>query len=184
MRLALKLHPDTPCEVVNEIAVEAVRATATTLSLRYVVSGSIGDLLIPPLTTPTRADELWRHTCFEAFIGPLNGPEYYEFNFAPSKQWAAYSFSGYREDMGATPGISAPDINVQSNNRTVELKATLRLDGWAGQPDDAPWRLGLAAVIEEIRGRKSYWALTHPAGKPDFHNPQGFAAQIAMKTIR
>ena len=33
-------------------------------------------------------------------------------------------------------------------------------------------------VIEEINGRKSYWALKHPAGKPDFHHPDCFALEL------
>jgi hypothetical protein len=34
---------------------------------------------------------------------------------------------------------------------------------------DGAWRIGLAAVIEERSGHKSYWALAHPPGKADFH---------------
>jgi hypothetical protein len=30
-------------------------------------------------------------------------------------------------------------------------------------------------VIEETNGRKSYWALAHPPGKPDFHHSDCFA---------
>jgi hypothetical protein len=32
------------------------------------------------------------------------------------------------------------------------------------------WRIGLAAVIEDTSGHKSYWALVHPPGKADFHH--------------
>jgi len=48
----------------------------------------------------------------------------------------------------------------------------------AGLPSDGSWRLGLAAVIEEASGRKSYWALAHPPGKPDFHHSDCFAHEI------
>ena len=34
------------------------------------------------------------------------------------------------------------------------------------------------AVIEAVDGSVSYWALAHPAGKPDFHHPDGFALQL------
>ena len=37
---------------------------------------------------------------------------------------------------------------------------------------------GLAAVIEEQSGAKSYWAIAHPADKPDFHDPACFAATL------
>ena len=38
-----------------------------------------------------------------------------------------------------------------------------------------PLRLGLAAVIEASDGTRSYWALRHPAGQPDFHHADAFA---------
>ena len=36
------------------------------------------------------------------------------------------------------------------------------------------WEIGLSAVIEEIDGTKSYWALAHGKGPPDFHNSACF----------
>ena len=33
---------------------------------------------------------------------------------------------------------------------------------------------GLTAVIETLDGAISYWALAHPAEKPDFHHPDSF----------
>ena len=39
--------------------------------------------------------------------------------------------------------------------------------------------MNLAAVIEEEGGVKSYWALAHPAEKPDFHDPACFTATLA-----
>jgi hypothetical protein len=41
------------------------------------------------------------------------------------------------------------------------------------------WRLGLSAIIEEASGRRSYWALAHPPGKPDFHHPDSFALRVS-----
>ncbi len=43
---------------------------------------------------------------------------------------------------------------------------------------DPAWRLGLAAVVEETNGTITYWALTHPSGKPDFHHIDGFALEF------
>ena len=44
---------------------------------------------------------------------------------------------------------------------------------------NALWRLGLSAVIEDTSGRKSYWALAHPPGKPDFHHADCFAHEFS-----
>jgi hypothetical protein len=40
------------------------------------------------------------------------------------------------------------------------------------------WQMSLTAVIEETNGRKSYWALAHAAGKPDFHHKDGFILEL------
>jgi hypothetical protein len=173
MRLALRLHPDLRCDAVMAIAVEVARPRVGALLLSYEVTGAIGEIRRPPIAVPARADELWRHTCFEAFIRPTAREGYLEFNFAPSTQWAAYRFDGYRSGMRVAD-IAAPRIEVQSAPGRLSLQLALELDGL---PPGA-WRVGLSAVIEETRGRLSYWALAHPPGKPDFHHADCFACEI------
>ena len=58
-----------------------------------------------------------------------------------------------------------------------EFEATLDLDR-LGLPEDRPWRAALSAVIEEASGTKSYWALAHPPGKPDFHHSDAFVLDL------
>jgi len=173
MRHALKLHPDSRCAAVTLVEAEVARARAGVLLLSYLVTGRIGDLRLPPLAAAARADELWRHTCFEAFVRPSPGAAYYEFNFAPSTQWAAYRFAGYRAGMRLAAEIGAPLIEVQSEAERYTLRASLELDAVAGN-------LGLAAVIEETGGNKSYWALAHPPGKPDFHHADCVVLDLAQ----
>ena len=155
-----------------------MRESTGTLVLNYAVTGKIGDLLLPPMMVSARTDELWRHTCFEAFVRAATGAAYYEFNFAPSAQWAAYRFDGYRSGMRIASEVSAPQIDVQTAPERYELRAALELGALADVPRDT-WRLGLSTVIEEEGGRKSYWALTHPPGKPDFHHADGFACEVS-----
>jgi hypothetical protein len=145
--------------------------------LTYAVSGTISDLRMPPVAEPVRTDELWRHTCFEAFIRGAADAEYYEFNLAPSTQWAAYQFDAYRSGMRHAAGISTPAIQVTPGTDGFTLRALLDL-GRSGLPGNAPWRLGLSAVIEETSGRQSYWALAHPPGKADFHHSDCFAVEL------
>lgn len=169
----LKPHPDSRCDAVTAIGVGVSRREAGILVLSYEVTRASGDLRLPLTTAPARADELWRHTCFEAFVRPVSEAAYFEFNFAPSTQWAAYRFDGYRSGMRAAE-VSPPRINVKSAAANLTLQAALDLD-------DLPpvrWRLGLSAVIEEVSGRLSYWALVHPPGKPDFHHADCFAREI------
>ncbi len=170
----LRLHPDSLCAAATQIEADIARPRPGSLILSYVVSGRIGDLLMPPVAAPARADELWQHTCFEAFVRPSAGPGYCEFNFSPSTQWAAYQFSGYRSGMRIATGIDAPRIEVRTNAESYTLQVELQLDGLS-----SPLHLGLSAVLEETNGRKSYWALVHPPGKPDFHHADCFALELS-----
>jgi len=178
MRQALKRHPDSPCGAAIEIEVEAARPGPGALRLRYRVTGEIGALHLPPVTAPVRADGLWRHSCFEAFLQAGPGGAYHEFNFAPSTHWAAYRFAGYREGMQVAQQVEAPRIEVETRDGSYELRAALALDRLPELPVDAPWQLGLSAVIEEVGGGISYWALAHPPGKADFHHSDCFALEL------
>jgi hypothetical protein len=167
------------CSAVTHIEVEVMRPCAGSLLLSYLVTGRISDLRIPPAVAATRTDELWRHTCFEAFICNSLGPAYYEFNFAPSTQWAAYWFDSYRSGMRVATEISAPRIKVRSSRACYRLQASLEMSQMSSLRIDGAWRIGLAAVIEEMGGHQSYWALAHPPGKADFHQSDSFALEFS-----
>ena len=174
MRHTLRLHPDSLCAAATRIEADVAHPRPGSLVLSYVVSGRISDLRLPPIVAAARADELWRHTCFEVFVRGSADPGYYEFNFSPSTQWAAYRFGGYRNGMRVAAEISAPRIEVRSSAETYTLQAALAFDGLS-----PPLHLGLSAVLEETNGCKSYWALAHPPGKADFHHVDCFALELS-----
>jgi hypothetical protein len=177
MRLVLKLHPDFICDAVERIEVDASRPSPERLELRYRAIGEMSEVNLPSPATPVRADQLWEHSCFEAFVRAGSEGPYYEFNFAPSLQWAAYRFGSHRRGMSA-PDIDPPQALTHWAAGWYELKASLRLAALADLPNDVPWQLNLTAVIEEKSGRKSYWALAHPSGKADFHHPDCFTHHL------
>ena len=178
MRLMLRRHPESRCTAAKHIEVDVVRSGADSLDLRYGVTGAIRELRLPPKAAALRTPELWLHTCFEAFVGAASEAGYYEFNFAPTTQWAAYRFSGYRSGMTAATEIEAPRIEVQAAPDCLTLHATLKLDALSGLPRNTKWRLAIAAVTEDWSGEKSYWALAHPPGKADFHHLDSFAYEF------
>jgi hypothetical protein len=153
------------------------RSSQAALAVRYFVTGDIRALRLPLPSGTSRADELWRHTCFEIFLRAAEKDAYCEFNFAPSLQWAAYRFDGYRQEMGPLD-LSPPRIEIRQDARCLELQATLNLGGPLDLDETAEWRLGLSTVIEETSGNISYWALAHPAGKPDFHHATSFVLSL------
>jgi hypothetical protein len=177
MRRTLQLHPESSCLVVTHIDAEVLRPQAYNFIFTYVVTGTITGLAMPPVATPIRADELWRHTCFEAFVGSSQSVAYYEFNFAPSTQWAAYRFSNYRTDLCVATEINAPQIRVRSDPERYVLQASVELGQFLFS-QGSTLRVGLSAVIEETSGHRSYWALAHPPGKADFHHSDSFALEV------
>jgi hypothetical protein len=142
-------------------------------------SRAMNDILVPPVAAATRSDDLWQHTCFEAFVRAPSDAEYYEFNFAPSTQWAAYRFSGYRRGMHVANEIDPPQIEVQAGPQSCTLRASLDLGRLPALARTNSWQCGLSALIEDTGGRKSYWALAHPPGKPDFHHAEAFALELS-----
>ncbi|WP_304169999.1 DOMON-like domain-containing protein [Phenylobacterium aquaticum] len=177
MRLALVRHPDSQGQAAAGVEVELTWPTRATLALTYVVSGDVSGLLLPPPAPSARTDELWRHTCLEAFVGEVGKPGYYEINLAPSGQWAAYRFSAYREAMRPALEVADPGITLVAAADHFTLSGRLSFES---APDLAPaaWRLALTAVIEQTDGAKSYWALAHPPGRADFHHDAGFTHLI------
>jgi hypothetical protein len=179
MRSLLQRHPDSTGRAVTQIEVAVVSPGGGRLVLSYTVTGRVKDIVMPPLAASERADKLWQHTCFEAFIRASPGSAYHEFNFAPSMHWAAYRFGGYRSDMSEATELGPPEFEVQSGSDRYSLRASLELQPLFGAARGRRWRLGLAAVIEDTDGRKSYWALKHPPGRPDFHHQDCFAHEFS-----
>lgn len=172
--LPLLPHPDTPCRALDEILVELSIRRPGLLRLRYVLKGQTGRLRIPPVSPAERTDGLWAHTCFELFIAPGPDGGYLEYNFAPSTRWAAYAFDGYRNGMRDL-AVRAPAISIAQIAGQFAVSVEV---GIPPIPDGGAVRIGLSAVIEEEDGAKSYWALRHPPGRPDFHHSDCFALSL------
>lgn len=163
-------HPETPCGA--RTGVEAcVERGAGFLIIHYHITGEIDQLLLSTPGAPHRADNLWQTSCLELFLREASASAYREYNFAPSRAWAAYDFTGYREGM-RDADMPAPAIFIERGPDSFDLAAQIAL------PSEAPLDIGLSAVIEEKDGTKSYWALAHPPGKPDFHHPACFALKL------
>ena len=171
----LACHPHTPSQVIHEIDV-VVEEESSNLMLTFCLVGDVSSLSIPESRPSRKVDHLWRHTCFEAFVMVGEAPEYREFNFSPSGEWAIYTFRGYR-DGGGLENELAPEIVVRTTMDRLELSAVICRDFL---PQGSPLRLGLSAVVEDAEGVLSYWALRHPPGQPDFHHTDSFALQFVL----
>jgi len=140
--------------------------------ISYHLHAPTDEIVLPDQPRRGPADELWKTTCFELFV--RDGAGYREYNFSPAGAWAAYRFSGYRSGMRPLEMEHPPQIDSDDNGDALLLDAIidLEIDG----------RFGLCAVVEEASGTRSYWALAHAPGKPDFHAEACFAATLPPPT--
>src|SRR6185437_8564676 len=108
---------------------------------------NLSGVRLPRAATSGRSDELWRHTCFEAFVGAALDAGYYELNFSPSKQWAAYWFNGYRIGMCAAEEITELPIETRSEPNSYMLQTSLDLNRFSRLAREGVWHLALSALI-------------------------------------
>jgi hypothetical protein len=164
---------------VRAIGVRVSRSDGA-LDVAYTLEGDLARIRVPDPRAPRFADDLWKHTCFEMFVREEGAEAYREFNFSPSGEWAAYAFERYREGMRRGDGVD-PRVTVRTSAAGVELDAVVPLDAASC---GAVLGVGLAAVIEDVDGTLSYWALAHPAAKPDFHDAEAFAIELGETGVR
>jgi hypothetical protein len=169
-------HPHTPAKGISGIDVRWFETGDGRLVLRWVVTG-VDALAVPSFAGKGRGEALWETTCGELFLKDRDGKGYREFNFSPSERWAAYRFDGYRDGM-TDEDIPAPEVSCDSGQFLFVLTALLDAAVLEGSE-----LAGLSAVIEEKDGTKSYWAIAHPPGKPDFHDPACFALPLPAREI-
>lgn len=161
-------HPDHPPHAIEAIEVD-VRCDGSIWHFDYLVRGDVAQLVLPAPEEPARRNGLWKQSCFELFVAS-EGKSYREFNFSPSGAYAAYAFDDYRHGQRD----AAATISIETSQAPGEYRLSARLSANLGKADV----IGLAAVIEEKDGTRSYWALAHPDGEPDFHHHAGFALPI------
>jgi hypothetical protein len=178
MHFDLVPHPTTPAasptfKVWATVELSASFAMMATANIWFAVGAPSSRFVMPEAEQPNRADGLWKSTCCEAFLRESGRTAYREWNFAPSGQWAAYDFASYRNGMSHAEVDAPPYVRVEDNLTWWTLGATIAVESGKS------WEMNLTTVLEEQDGTKSYWALAHPAEKPDFHAPDCFIGKLA-----
>ncbi len=174
--LRLFPHAGSTVSSVDSISVGLSLTSAGKLWLRYHMKCEPHFISFPDAGDVERADGLWQTTCFEAFLKHPDEDAYLEFNFSPSRSWAAYSFENWRAGQANQRLHNSPEIYLDFSDSHIALEAELHLpDHWVNSALD----ISVCAVVEESDGIKSYWALAHPPGNPDFHHKHCFALKLS-----
>jgi hypothetical protein len=169
----LSAHPAHPARGITLVDATIGALGVRWLTLRWRIEGA-GKLVAPAFAGKGRADDLWRTTCFELFVGREGEGGYAEFNLSPSERWAAYDFTAYREGMAERPVPRDPVCAWRHHGDHAIFDAAIPVPALPS----LPWHFGLTAVLEEEGGVKSYWAAAHSGGQPDFHDRATFASQL------
>jgi len=170
--------PDTP-PTVSTLLTTVCALPGGSVRLEFVLEGRIETLRIPMADAPPPGP-LWQHTCFEAFISAPNVENYREYNFSPAGQWAASEFLHYRE-MGHPLGEEDPALLSVTNTRHEGRLTLIAEIPPMLLPSSPVLRLGLSAVVEHEDGSLEYWAIHHPAGRPDFHHADGWTLRLGIR---
>ena len=170
----LASHPAHPPVRITRVEAKVIARDAAWLRLRWRIEGSQA-LVVPPFAGKGRATGLWKTSCFEAFLQPNGGESYLELNLSPSERWAAYAFDSYRAGMRDQAMTREPVCTLRRGSSMAIFDAAIPAADLPAQD----YALGLSCILEEEGGTLSYWALAHPADKPDFHAAACFTARLA-----
>jgi len=168
----LVVHPAHAPLAVRSVEAELIFPKPGLALVRYRVEG-LDNLVLPEFTGRGKQDELWQATCFELFAARDDG-HYREFNFSTSGRWAAYDFEGYRAGMREYDPLQMPAVTAKAGDRILAVNVAMMPRDLAGFS-----RAGLNVVIEEEGGHKSFWALSHHAKDPDFHDASCMTQPLA-----
>lgn len=170
----LVAHPALPPSMGVSASVE-VHRTRDALRGHIHLVGDVDRVRWSEAGPAVRADGLWEHTVIEAFVGPPGSAAYAEFNVAPNGAWAAYAFAAAHERRRDLPATWRPSISSDAGRsaRCVDVRFPLPRAA-CGALD-----VSIAMILEDDLGALSYWALSHPGDRPDFHDRRGFSLRSA-----
>ena len=186
----LVLKPFHRTRFTDSFSLEAtVERRGDRLAIDYLLQGPIGHLVLPErAAAPTRRDELWRSTCFEAFLAVPGAEGYWEVNLSPAGHWNGYRLRGYRLDLQPETGFTHLPCFVACGSDRLELRFAIALAALV--PAGQPIELALATVLEARRelgyadgpeasgDNLSFWALAHAGPEADFHRRESFVASV------
>ncbi len=170
--------PFTELPVKEELKVTGtVSLRDNVLHLHFTIFGNIDRLCIPKAARrPLRLDNLWQTTCFETFFRRRGELSYHEVNISPCGCWNLYHFSDYRKAMRQEKVVEVLPIEVSVNGSFCGVRGALSLEGIINSGEILA--VGMSCVVEHKTGVKSYWALSHPGEKPDFHHQGSFLIEV------
>ena len=177
MRKLFSLVPYAPPSTLIEGIGGEIDCHVGLLDIVYRITGEIESISLPgAVAIPVRRDGLWQKTCCECFLQVSGRQDYLEVNLSPSGDWNVYHFQRYRQEMTREPRVTAVESEVLYERERAIVRCRLSLSDCLGE--SVALRVGISCVVAHRDGAISYWALAHPADKPDFHDPRSFIVNL------
>lgn len=129
-----------------------------------------------------RGHELWKHTCFEAFLKIPNTTHYFEINQNSLFQWNVYEFDNYRNNMKESQNLILKTMTLDTSKKAV-LGIHSRFqwsDTFRKYNNLKSLQVGLTSVLESVDHKTDYYAIAHTNIKPDFHHFDSFKLQLNL----
>ena len=175
--LPLRAHSAGPSPI-RALEATITRPGPAQLAATWRLSADLSRLRVPAVGPVGFVAGLWEHTCFELFVRIAGSLAYFEFNLSPSRSWAAFAFSGYRAGRTPLPDLAPPTLAINKDAQALTVESLITLPDAVFGRASPPLEVAVAAVIEDVGGTLSYWALKHPEARPDFHHPDSFLIRL------
>ncbi len=147
------------------------------LSIEYQLFGDLNAISIAPLANvPSRQFQLWEATCFEFFIGIPGDRNYWEFNLAPSGDWAVFALDDYRQGLRDELAFTSLPFQVDRYPNYITLSLEFDLSELILAEQDL--ELSVTTVVKSSQGELSYWAIAHSDKEADFHLRDSFLIKL------
>lgn len=155
---------------IKNISIESSLAlTEQKIRISFVVKGALDEYVFPSTSTPKRANELWKATCFELFLANENEEAYYELNFSSSLAWNFYALDAYRGKVEEIELFSMPKIEVFEAKNSFKILFELRVKNL-----EKFELYNVASILLNQEHERTFWTLKHLKTKPDFHDREAF----------
>jgi hypothetical protein len=152
------------------------------LQVFYRLTGAVETIALPSFevwdsVAFARRMGLWEMTCFEFFLGVPGREDYWEVNLSPAGYWNVFRLDGYRSGLREEQGIKGLRM-VSGFESGFCLQTVVDLNGLG--IGDCEIELSVTAVIAEVSGAMSYWALCHGGREADFHLRDSFVMALGI----
>ncbi len=103
-------------------------------------------------------------------------PQYREVNLSPSGDWNVYTFSDYRQGMQEELAVRVLPFKEQRQPESDRLALDFPLAKLIAP--EQPVEAAVSAVLQGKNGQRCFYALSHCAFRPDFHQRESFLLHL------